>query len=70
MISDTSPSLRLTLEALGLGEFLDACVCSDEVGVMKPDPRIYRAALGVRAEESLYVGTIATWRWKARGRWG
>ncbi|MDO4354957.1 MAG: hypothetical protein Q4E13_00430 [Clostridia bacterium] len=22
---------------------------------MKPDPRIYRAALGVRAEESLYV---------------
>ncbi|MDO4354956.1 MAG: hypothetical protein Q4E13_00425 [Clostridia bacterium] len=33
VISDTLPSLRLTLEALGLGEFLDACVCSDEVGV-------------------------------------
>ena len=58
VVSDTFPSLQLTLEAAGLGEFFDCYVCSDQVGVMKPDPRIYQAALDaldVTAEESLYV---------------
>ena len=58
VISDTSPSLPLTLEAAGIGEYFGCAVCSDLVGAMKPDPAIYRAALatlGVPAEESLYV---------------
>ena len=58
VISDTSPSLPLTLEAAGIGEYFDCAVCSDLAGAMKPDPAIYRAALaalGVPAEESLYV---------------
>lgn len=58
VISDTSPSLSLTLEAAGIGDYFDCAICSDLVGVMKPDPRIYQAALdalGVTAEESIYV---------------
>lgn len=58
VISDTSPSLRLTLEQLGLDKYIDSYICSDLIGFMKPDPRIFRAALeslGVTAEESIYV---------------
>ena len=58
VISDTSPSLPLTLEAAGISQYFDCAVCSDLVGAMKPEPAIYQAALdalGVTAEESLYV---------------
>lgn len=58
VISDTSPSLPLTLEAAGIGGYFDCAICSDLVGVMKPDPLIYQAALdalGVTAAESVYV---------------
>lgn len=58
VISDTFPSLQLTIEAAGLGAYFDCYVCSDQVGAMKPDPRMYRTALdalNVCAAESLYV---------------
>lgn len=58
VISDTSPSLQLSLEQLGLGRYINSYTCSDLVGAMKPDPIIYNAALesvGVTAEESIYV---------------
>jgi HAD superfamily hydrolase (TIGR01509 family) len=58
VISDTFPSLRLTLEAVGLDQYFEVFVCSDQVGVMKPEPLIYQTALsrmGVSAQESLYV---------------
>lgn len=58
VISDTSPSLPLTLKAAGIGQYFDCAVCSDLAGAMKPEPAIYQAALdalGVTAEESLYV---------------
>lgn len=58
IISDTSPSLSLTLEVLGLKEYIDCYICSDLVGVMKSDRRIYQAtldALNVCAEECIYV---------------
>lgn len=58
VISDTSPSLRLTFEAAGLGKYFSSYTCSALVGVMKPDPLIYRTALeslGVSAKEALYV---------------
>lgn len=58
VISDTSPSLQITLEQLGLGKYIDSYTCSDLVGAMKPDPVIYNFALkslNVSAEESLYV---------------
>lgn len=58
VISDTSPSLPLTLEAAGIGGYFECAICSDLVGVMKPNPKIYQTALdalGVTAEESIYV---------------
>ena len=58
VISDTFPSLKLTLEAVGLDQYFEVFVCSDQVGVMKPEPLIYQTALnllGVSAQESLYV---------------
>lgn len=58
VISDTSPSLPLTLEAAGIGKYFECAVCSDLAGAQKPDPRIYQTALdelGVTAKESLYV---------------
>ena len=58
VVSDTFPSLPLTIEAAGLGKYFSCYVCSDQVGAFKPDPRMYQTALdalGVRAEESLYV---------------
>lgn len=58
VISDTSPSLALTLEAARIGEYFDCAICSDLVGVMKPNCAIYQAALvalGVTAAESVYV---------------
>jgi len=58
VISDTFPSLKLTLEAVGLDQYFQCFVCSDQVGVMKPEPQIYQTALnllGVSASESLYV---------------
>ncbi len=58
VISDTSPSLQMSLEKLGLGKYFDSYTCSDLVGVMKPEPLIYNTALktlDVQANESIYV---------------
>jgi putative hydrolase of the HAD superfamily len=62
VISDTSPSLQKTLEVLGAGKYIDSYTCSDLVGAMKPNPKIYQAALdslNVKAEESIYVDDYA-----------
>lgn len=51
--------MRADLEALGLARFLDASVFSSEIGVRKPDPRIFTEALrrlGTTAEETVFVG--------------
>jgi len=58
IISDTSPSLQMSLEGVGLGKYIDSYSCSDLVGVMKPEPLIYNTALetlGVKASESIFV---------------
>lgn len=51
--------MRADLDALGILPLLDATAFSSEVGVRKPDPRIFREALdrlGARAEEAVFVG--------------
>jgi putative hydrolase of the HAD superfamily len=51
--------LRRDLEQMGLAERLDFSVFSSEVGVRKPDPRIFECALealGVEPERALFVG--------------
>ncbi len=50
---------RQELDRFGLSPYLDPTVFSSDVGVWKPQPGIYRLsleALGVRAEEAVFVG--------------
>jgi putative hydrolase of the HAD superfamily len=59
LISDCTHELPAFLPGLPVAELLDVRVFSVELGVCKPDPRIYLAAcerLGVRPQECLYVG--------------
>src|SRR5438105_7280462 len=51
--------MRADIEALGIAEHLDAALFSSEVGVRKPDPRIFLTMLenlGVGAEDAVFVG--------------
>ncbi len=50
---------RAKIEHMGLGPLVDAIVISGEVGVAKPDRRIFEMALdaiGTTAEETVFVG--------------
>lgn len=58
VISDTSPSLELTLQMAGIAKYFTSFTASSLVGAGKPSPIIFNAALdaqGVTAAESLYV---------------
>ncbi len=58
VISDGPPSLQYSLELIGLHRYFTVFVASSQVGVGKPDPRIYRqamASVGVDAADCLYV---------------
>jgi HAD superfamily hydrolase (TIGR01509 family) len=58
-VSDWDVSLAAQLGRVGLGHILAAVVSSAEVGVEKPDPAVFRAALlrvGVAPERALHVG--------------
>src|SRR5437588_3413027 len=51
--------MRADIEALGIGEHLDGALFSSEVGVRKPDPRIFTAMLeklGVEPHHAVFVG--------------
>jgi putative hydrolase of the HAD superfamily len=53
--------VRHHLERLGLLRYLEVCIFSDEVGVPKPDPRVFRAALApfdVRPADAVHVGDL------------
>ncbi|KUL29366.1 HAD family hydrolase [Actinoplanes awajinensis] len=59
LISDCTHELPAFLPGLPVAPLLDAQIFSVELGVCKPDPRIYLAAcerLDVHPEECLYVG--------------
>jgi len=52
-------TLRLVLERLGLAEHLSVLTFSDEVGLRKPRPELFRqtlAALGAAPAEALHIG--------------
>jgi HAD superfamily hydrolase (TIGR01549 family) len=58
-VSNWDYALAEVLERCGLGDAFDAVITSAGVGVRKPDPRIFEAALeaaGCAAEEALHVG--------------
>ena len=61
--STGEPAVRRILERVGLLGFFEQVVSSGTEGVAKPDPEIFRRAtarLGVRPDESLYVGDLPT----------
>jgi putative hydrolase of the HAD superfamily len=62
-ISNSNGSVRSVLDAVGLGTYLDFVVDSGEVGVEKPDPRIFELALsraGLAPAEAAYIGDFYT----------
>jgi HAD superfamily hydrolase (TIGR01509 family) len=58
VISDCPPSLELTLQNCGIHDYFNSFTASSLVGVGKPSPIIFNAALrslNVTAAESIYV---------------
>lgn len=61
VVSNSDGRVAEALQAAGLSDFFDVVIDSKLVGIEKPDPRIFQAALAalaVRPEESLYVGDL------------
>jgi len=61
VISNSNGSVRSILTDLGLAKHLDFVLDSAEVGIEKPDPRIFRIGLeraGVDPDEAVHVGDL------------
>ncbi len=61
VVSNSDGRVEQALQAAGLREYFDVVMDSALLGVEKPDPRIFQAALralGVTPEEALYVGDL------------
>lgn len=57
--NERSAYLRLAIHIMGLSDILDVVLASEDIGIEKPDPRIFLHALrllGCKAKESAYVG--------------
>lgn len=62
LISNAWSGLRTFITQQKIDDVFDAMVISAEVGLIKPDPRIYRLALaklGARPEESVFIDDVA-----------
>jgi putative hydrolase of the HAD superfamily len=62
-ISNSNGSVRSVLDAVGVGTCLDFVLDSGEVGIEKPDRRIFDLALaraGITAAEAAYIGDLYT----------
>jgi putative hydrolase of the HAD superfamily len=61
LVSNSNGSLRRTLRGLGLANRFSCIIDSTEVGVEKPDPRIFHLALalsGSAAESTVHLGDL------------
>ncbi|MCM3666375.1 HAD family hydrolase [Mesobacillus subterraneus] len=59
LISNCSSDVRDMITTSELGQYIDTLVLSSELGIMKPDERIFKLAaskLGVSCSECLYIG--------------
>jgi putative hydrolase of the HAD superfamily len=60
---DHAPYIKTLLRKLDLGKYFKAVIISEQVGIKKPDPEIFKLALektGLKPEEVLYVGDSIT----------
>lgn len=58
VVSDAWPSLEDVFVHAGLRDYFSAFIISSQIGVRKPDPRMFNAALdalGIKPEEALFV---------------
>jgi len=63
VVSNANGTVRALMARLGLDRFFDAVVDSQEEGVQKPDPRLFRIGverMGATPESTVYVGDIFT----------
>ncbi len=61
MISNANGTVNRAFARIGLARFFEVIVDSGEVGIEKPDVRVFEFALrgmNVRAEEAVYVGDV------------
>lgn len=61
VISNADGRIGAILEKCGIAKLFDTVIDSHDVGVEKPDPRIFMLALerlGIRPDQALYVGDI------------
>jgi len=61
VVSNADGRIAAILRRCGIVQFFDVVIDSHEVGVEKPDPRIFHLALeqaGVRPEQAIFVGDI------------
>jgi|YelNatPaOPRAMG01_1025707.scaffolds.fasta_scaffold16303_1 REG-2-like HAD superfamily hydrolase len=61
VIANGEHHVKETLIKLSLAEFLDVITISEDVGVEKPDPRIFKLTIeqfGLRPEKCAYVGDV------------
>ncbi|MFD2670696.1 HAD-IA family hydrolase [Marinicrinis sediminis] len=59
LISNFAPTLRAILEEKGILSYFDPVLVSTEVGIEKPNPRIFQMALeqsGLQSSDVLYIG--------------
>jgi HAD superfamily hydrolase (TIGR01549 family) len=59
VISNGAPTQHVKIDVMGLRPFFSVVIVSDDVGIKKPDPRIFRMAmekLGLDASEVIFVG--------------
>jgi putative hydrolase of the HAD superfamily len=59
IVSNAEAGIERVMRQLGLTPLVDYLTYSEEVGVEKPDPRIFKIALGragCRADEALHIG--------------
>jgi len=61
VISNTLPSLPLTMKTMGLDQYVDMCVASSLIRVSKPASKVFTstlAAFGVQPHESIFVDDL------------
>jgi HAD superfamily hydrolase (TIGR01509 family) len=61
VVSNANGTLCATFERIGLARCVDCVIDSAEIGIEKPDPRIFERALerlGARRESTVHVGDI------------